>query len=154
MQKFDQSNFYGSKLRFDQDRSDPMPKEFYTEKDIEDLYRSGVSSLVVNDDVVVTDLGREKAMKLGFELVREHDQPPSAPIRPYITKDTSPTAAPPASHISAPQVTPKAAAPAPAVKPSMEKRVQEAVIARLGDSVDPKLLETIVKRVLKNVGGK
>jgi hypothetical protein len=131
-----------------------MPKVFYTEKDIEDLYRSGTTSLVVNDDVVVTDLGREKAMKLGFELVREHDQPPSAPVRPYITKDTSPTAAPPASHISTPQITPKAAAPAQIVKPSMEKRVQDAVKSRLGDGVDPKLLETIIRRVLKNVGGK
>jgi hypothetical protein len=132
-----------------------MPKVFYTEKDIEDLYHAGTTSLVVNDDVVVTDLGREKAMKLGFELVREHDQPPSAPVRPYITKDTSPTAAPPASHISTPQAAPKASStPASVVKPSMEKRVQEAVIARLGDSVDAKLLETIIKRVLKNVGGK
>ena len=132
-----------------------MPKVFYTEKDIEDLYHAGITSLVVNDDVVVTDLGREKALKLGFELVREHDQPPSAPVRPYITKDTSPTAAPPASHISKPQAVPKAAsAPSPVVAPSMEKRVQEAVSARLGDSVDPKLLETIIKRVLKNLGGK
>ena len=132
-----------------------MPKVFYTEKDIEDLYRAGITSLVVDDDVVVTDLGREKAMKLGFELVREHDQPPSAPVRPYITKEPSPTAAPPASHISKPQAAPKAVStPSPVVEPSMEKRVQEAVSARLGDSVDPKLLETIIKRVLKNLGGK
>lgn len=133
-----------------------MAKIFYTEKDIEDLYRAGTTSLVVNDDVVVTDLGRERAMKLGFELIREHDQPQSAPIRPYITKTTSPTAAPPASHISTPKIAPKAASPAPAAisKPSLERRVQEAVKARLGDSVDAKLLETIIKRVLKNVGGK
>jgi hypothetical protein len=131
-----------------------MPKIFYTEIDIEDLYRAGTTSLVVNDDVVVTDLGREKAMKLGFELVREHDQPPSAPVRPYITKDTSPTAAQPVSHISTPKMAPKAAAPTPVVKPSMEKRVQQAVKARLGDSVDAKLLETIIRRVMKNVGGK
>ncbi|MEN8241191.1 MAG: hypothetical protein ABFS17_04670 [Chloroflexota bacterium] len=131
-----------------------MPKTFYTEKDIEDLYRSGTTSLVVDDDVVVTDLGREKAMKLGFELVRAHDQPSSAPVRPYITKDTSPSAAPPASHISTPKMAARPAAPAAAVKPSMEKRVQTAVKSRLGDTVDPKLLETIIRRVLKNVGGK
>lgn len=131
-----------------------MPKIFYTEKDIEDLYRAGTTSLVVNDDVVVTDLGREKALKLGFELIREHDQPQSAPVRPYITEATSPTAAPPGTHISTPQVKAKSAAETPsASKPSMETRVQEAVLARLGDSVDPKLLETIVKRVLKSVGG-
>jgi len=63
-----------------------MPKIFYTERDIEDLYHSGVTTLVVNDDVVITDLGREKARKLGVELLKENDQPSSAPIRPYITE--------------------------------------------------------------------
>ena len=71
-----------------------MPKIFYTDRDIEDLYHSGVTTLVVNDDVVVTDIGREKARKLGVELLREHDQPSSAPIRPYITEKPSPSAAP------------------------------------------------------------
>ena len=132
-----------------------MTKIFYTEKDIEDLYHAGTTSIVVNDDVVVTDLGREKAMKLGVELVREYDQPSSAPVRPYITKAVSPSAAQPASDITPPQSTPKAAsAPVRHVKPSMEKRIQEAVTARLGNSVDAKLLETIIKRVMKNVGGK
>jgi hypothetical protein len=130
-----------------------MPKVFYTEKDIEDLYHAGTTSLVVNDDVVVTDLGRERAMKLGFELVRQYDQPQSAPVRPYITKDTSPTAAQPASHLPAAPTAPKASAPAPVSKPSLEKRVTEAVKAKVGDGIDPRLLETIVKRVLKNVGG-
>ena len=78
-----------------------MPKTFYTERDIEDLYNSGVKSLVVDDTVVVTDLGREKAMKLGFELIREFDQPQDAPIRPYITEKRSPSAAPVAAeHIA------------------------------------------------------
>lgn len=131
-----------------------MPKTFYTEKDIEDLYRSGTTSLVVDDTVVVTDLGREKALKLSFELIRAHDQPSSGPVRPYITKNTSPSAAPPAAHIASPTPAQKAtAAPAPVVKASMEKRVQQAVQSRLGDSVDPRLLETIIRRVMKNIGG-
>ena len=53
-----------------------MPKIFYTERDIEDLYRSGVATLVVNDDVVVTDLAREKARKLGavsYTHLRAHE---------------------------------------------------------------------------------
>ena len=117
-----------------------MPKTFYTERDIEDLFARGVTSLVVSDDIVVTDLAREKAMKMGFELVREHDQPQDAPVRPYITKQTSPSAA---------NATP-AAQPA-ATKKDLEERVQNAVMAKLGDSVDPKLLQTIVRRVLQNV---
>jgi len=120
-----------------------MPKVFYTERDIEDLYNSGVATLVVNDDVVVTDLAREKARKLGLELLKEHDQPSSAPVRPYITKNVSPSAAPPL-----PQT--------PALEPTqtaLEDRVYQAVQTQVGDTVDPDLLRTIIQRVLKNVGG-
>lgn len=133
-----------------------MPKMFYTEKDIEDLYSSGVTSLVVNDDVVVTDLGREKAMKLGFDLVREWDQPPSAPIRPYITDKSSPAAAPPAKAIPMQKIQPpqKMAAQKKESKPDLEAKVFEAVKAKLGDSVDPTLLQTIIRRVVKNIGSK
>lgn len=123
-----------------------MPKTFYTERDIEDLNARGITSLVVTDEVVVTDLGRERAMKLGMELVREKakDAPPSAPVRPYIAKQTSPSAA-----------AKPASTPSPAEsKGEIEQRVVSAVKARLGDSVDAKLLETIVKRVIDSVGTK
>lgn len=120
-----------------------MPKVFYTERDIEDLYHSGVYTLVVNDDVVVTDLAREKARKLGVELLKEYDQPSSAPIRPYITKGTSPSAAPPMPET-------------PVAKPAkmdLEERVFQSVQAQVGDNLDSNLLKTIIQRVLKNVGG-
>ena len=32
--------------------------------------------------------------------------------------------------------------------------VRAAVVARLGDSMDPKLLDTIIQRVIQNVGAK
>jgi hypothetical protein len=120
-----------------------MPKIFYTERDLEDLFQSGVTTLVVNDDVVITDLAREKARKLGVELLKEHDQPSSAPIRPYITKNVSPSAAPPL---------PQAPEPAPS-KVDLEDRVFQAVQTRVGDTVDPSLLKTIIQRVLQNLGG-
>jgi hypothetical protein len=119
-----------------------MPKTFYTERDIEDLVARGVTSLVVNDDIVVTDLAREKAMKMGFELIREHDQPDSAPIRPYIAKTVAKKST--STMSSSYQVS----------KSDLEAKVLEGVKARVGDSVDSKLLETIVKRVLQSVGGK
>ena len=121
-----------------------MPKIFYTERDIEDLYHSGVTTLVVNDDVVVTDLGREKARKLGVELLKENDQPSSAPIRPYITEKKSPSAAPslPPVHVSPPPT-----------QAALEDRVLQAVKSQIGDSVDSSLLKTIIQRVLKSVGG-
>ena len=68
-----------------------MPKTFYTERDIEDMVRSGVTSLIVDEDVALTDLAYEKARKLGMELLRENDQPPAAPVRPYIANQASPS---------------------------------------------------------------
>ena len=41
-----------------------MAKTFYTELDIELLFKQGVTSLVVNEDVVLTELAREKAERL------------------------------------------------------------------------------------------
>jgi hypothetical protein len=122
-----------------------MPKIFYTERDIEDLFHSGVTTLVVNDDVVVTDLGREKARKLGVELLRENDQPSSAPIRPYITEKKSPSAAPPLPQIPTQPATPRE---------TLEERVLTSVKDQVGDTVDEGLLKTIINRVLKGVGGR
>ncbi len=49
-----------------------MAKTFYTERDIEDMANRGVTSLGINDDVVLTDLAREMAFKRGVRLVREN----------------------------------------------------------------------------------
>ncbi|HEX9013023.1 MAG TPA: hypothetical protein VF813_05885 [Anaerolineaceae bacterium] len=115
-----------------------MAKTFYTERDIEDLARQGVHSLVVNDSVVLTELAVEKAGRLGVSLVREHDTPPSAPVRPYLSTGVAPV-------VARPQ------APAQS-KDDLRRRVHDAVIARLGGEVDPALLETIIRRVLDNLG--
>lgn len=117
-----------------------MAKVFYTERDIEDLARQGVKSLLVNDDVVVTDLARERARRLGVALLSERDsRPASAPARPYISEIPSPAAS----------------APSPTRSDSgsdLESRVFIAVKGKLGDQVDEALLRTIVKRVLKSLG--
>lgn len=126
-----------------------MPKTFYTEYDIEDLAKRGVISLVVDDDVVLTDLARDKAMRLGIELLRE--QPSSAPERPYISKMTSPSATQPFID-QPPQQTPPGSSQS--TGDDLYKRVYDGVIARLGDSVDPKLLETIIRRVLQTLTSK
>jgi len=47
-----------------------MAKIFYTERDIEDFHARGVTTLDVHDDVVLTDLARERALKLGVKLIR------------------------------------------------------------------------------------
>jgi hypothetical protein len=129
-----------------------MPKTFYTERDIEDLAKRGVISLVEDDDVVLTDLARDKAMRLGIEIIHEFDQPPSAPERPYITKLTSPSSTSPGKG-SPPKTSSSAQTPgAGSSGEDLYQSVRAEVIVRLGDAVDPQLLDTIIRRVLQNVG--
>ena len=47
-----------------------MAKIFYTERDIEDLYARGVTSIEVHDNVVLTDLARERMFKLNMQVKR------------------------------------------------------------------------------------
>ena len=131
-----------------------MPKTFYTERDIEDLAKRGVLSLVEDDDVVLTDIARDKAIRLGIEILRDHDKPPSAPERPYITKIVSPSASSPGQAIynqASPTIAPPISSRA-VCNYDLHKQVHAAVVARLGDSVDQKLLDTIIGRVLQNIG--
>ena len=145
-----------------------MPKEFYTEKDIEDLVKRGIFSLEVNDNVVLTDLAYEKANKLGIRLVHDRpDNPPSAPVRPYIAEKRSgltlqPTAQPfgePAAYhspstLASPPTASGVVSPPQADGVDLHQRIHDAVIARLGNQVDAKLLDVIITRVLQTTGVK
>jgi hypothetical protein len=93
-----------------------MPKTFYTERDIIDLAGRGVTSLEVNDDVVLTDLARDEALKRGVRLVRSSTLPAEDPEQAELVH-----------------------------------RVKAAVIARLGDQVDAKVLDAVVTRVIKGL---
>ena len=90
-----------------------MPKTFYTERDIIDLAGRGVTTLEVNDDVVLTDLARDEALKRGIRLTR------SGPVHPEGNGNAE-----------------------------LVHRVKAAVIARLGDQVDAKLLDAVVTKVV------
>ncbi|HAJ34335.1 MAG TPA: hypothetical protein DCL15_01400 [Chloroflexi bacterium] len=58
-----------------------MAKTFYTERDIEDLHARGITSIDIHDDVVLTDLARERALKLGMRLerIKPNAHPADAP---------------------------------------------------------------------------
>ncbi len=125
-----------------------MPKEFYTERDIEDLFKRGLMSLEVNDDVVLTELAYEKANRLGLKLMRTSpDNPPAAPVRPYISKQPAP---PGMASTSPLPPSPSAAT----IEDDLQGRIRSAVIARMGGQVDPALLDVIIQRVLKSTGVK
>jgi hypothetical protein len=95
-----------------------MPKTFYTERDIIDLADRGVTSLEVNDDVVLTDQARDLALKRGVRLIR-------ARLRAGHAEDGG--------------------------NAELVHRVKAAVIARLGDQVDAKLLDAVVTKVVNGL---
>ena len=113
-----------------------MSKEFFTERDIEDLVKRGTTSLELNDNIVLTELAFEKAQQLGLMLVTTHKTPPTAPIRPYLSS-AAPAGEPQAAF------TPKSE--------DLRKRVRDAVMAKLGTQVDPALLDAIINRVLDSL---
>ncbi len=122
-----------------------MPKEFYTERDIEDMFKRGVMSLNMSENVVLTELAYEKANRLGLQLLRSQpDNPPSAPVRPYLSQKNMVTTVP-AVVASVPNET---------KEKDVQSRVREAVLARMGTQVDPELLDVIIQRVLKSTGVK
>ena len=128
-----------------------MPKEFYTERDIEDLFHRGIRSLHITENVVLTELAYEKAKRLDFQLITDRvDHPPAAPVRPYIAEQQTSR---PASTIGpatpVPEAQPK---PAQSNPSDVEAKIRSAVIARLGNQVDAKLLDGIIHRVVKSVG--
>lgn len=120
-----------------------MPKVFYTEIDIEDMVKRGALSLEINDNVVLTDLAYEKANRLGLKLVRNKpENPPAAPVRPYVTQQTAQK-----------DSLPGAPAPSP-TSGDLAQRIRSAVQARMGNQLDPALLEAIIQRVLASTGVK
>ncbi len=143
-----------------------MPKDFITERDIEDMVKRGILSLEINDQVVLTDLAYEKANRLGMRLVRDKpDNPPAAPVRPYIAQQHQskpsaaaaipaaiPAAVPAMTAPPVPFVRSQPVQPAQADGEALQQRVRNAVIARLGTQVDTNLVDVIIKRVLQNTG--
>jgi hypothetical protein len=89
----------------------------------------------LDDSVVLTDLAFEKAQSLGIRLEKGQGKPPSAPVRPYVAGEGQPKVS-------------------PAGKEDLHQRVREAVVRRLGNELDANLLDSIIRRVLENVGAK
>jgi len=120
-------------------------KTFYTERDIEALHAQGVTAISIDDDVVLTDLAREKAIVLGVQLrqAKEESNPPQ--------KQTSAAAA-----ASAPASPAKTASVSARADSDLASQVKSAVVARLGTTEHNGLLDQIIPQVLArlNVPGR
>lgn len=140
-----------------------MPKQFVTELDIEEMVKRGITSLDLTDDLVLTELAYEMAKKLGVQLVKGETTPPGVPLRPYISQMPKTPAAKPAEGQPAAAAAPAAGLGAPcalcAGKPSIQPdelkaRIHKVAIAKMGDQMDAALIDTIIDRVLDNIGFK
>jgi hypothetical protein len=116
-----------------------MAKEFYTERDIEDMVKRGTLSLEVTDNVILTELAFEKAQRLSMQLIHAQPlQPPAAPVRPYLSQTMT--------QVSQSQIPPAV------TEPSITEKIRSAVNAKLGTQIDPTLLDAIIQRVLNSTG--
>ena len=110
-----------------------MAKIFYTERDIDDLKSRGVDSIDVTDNVVMTDLALERAMKHGIRINRRELSSPQATYSPSVN-----------IYAAYPRETPRASAS----EAELKQRIKSAVLARLNGQVDERLLDAIITRVL------
>jgi hypothetical protein len=117
-------------------------KTFYTERDISDMHANGVTEIEIDDDVVLTELAREKAIALGLKMklvAQRSGQPSSLPRLAVAPQMLLPPAV----------VGPASPLPPPPLAPTdLAAQIKSAVIARLGTTVHNDLLDQVIPQVL------
>jgi hypothetical protein len=110
-----------------------MAKIFYTERDIDDMKARGIGSIDVTDNVVMTDLAVERAMKYGMKIIRRELSSPQASYSPSVNM-----------YAAYPREAPRENAS----DAELKQKIKSAVLARLNGQVDERLLEAVIARVL------
>lgn len=124
-----------------------MARTFYTERDIEDMAKRGVTEIQVDDSVYITDVAREMMDKLGIKRKVTGSAPASSSVlkSPDVAnlhaQAAPPTTAPDGASASQVPLT-------DAEKQQVIDRVKSGVIARLGPGVDSAVVDQIVRRVV------
>ena len=107
-----------------------MAKIFYTERDIDEMKARGLTSVDVTDNVIITDLALERAMKYDMKINRIEQSSPHATFSSSVNL----VAAYP-REMSAPDI-------------ELKQKIKAAVLARLDGQVDAALLDAVITRVL------
>ena len=107
-----------------------MPKTFITERDIDDMKTQGVTSFDVTDNIVLTDLAVERAMRHGIKLKRAEI---SAPPKATYSQSVNLVAAFPRATVSDAEII---------------QKVKAMVLAKLDGQVDAALLDAVIARVV------
>ncbi|MEP7134263.1 MAG: hypothetical protein ABI904_04970 [Chloroflexota bacterium] len=108
-----------------------MPKIFYTERDIDDMKARGVTSLDITDNVVITDLALERAMRYDMKINRADK-----------------VSAPKATFSSSVNLVAAYPREAPVVDVDLKQKIKTLVLAKLDGQVDASLLDAVITRVL------
>ncbi|MCB2147626.1 MAG: hypothetical protein KQI81_14210 [Deltaproteobacteria bacterium] len=135
-------------------------KQFYTVRDIEDMHAAGVAEIEIHDDVVLTDVAREKAIALGMHLIpleQANNGRPGTPMPRMAvaarTKNKPAADGPLQKIIAAPSPSPSLSRPdnggAPAA--DMVMKIKSAVVARLGTDKYNDLLDKIIPQVMSQL---
>lgn len=110
-----------------------MPKIFYTERDIDEMKARGITSIDVTDNVVLTDLALERAMRYEMKINRVERSAPKASYSPSVN-----------TYAAYPRETARQSAS----EAELKQRIRSAVLARLDGQVDAALLDAVITRVL------
>jgi len=110
-----------------------MAKIFYTERDIDELKARGIDTIEVNDNVVMTDLAVERAMKHGIKINRREQSSPQATYSPSVNTYAAYSRETPRESVS---------------DVELKQRIKSEVLARLNGQVDEGLLDAVITRVL------
>lgn len=110
-----------------------MAKTFYTERDIDDLHARGAHSIDVNDNIVLTDLAVERAMKYGIKINRRELSSPQASYSPSVNTYAA---------------YPREASRESTSDADLKQKIKSAVLARLNGQVDERLLDAVITRVI------
>lgn len=134
-------------------------KQFFTVRDIEDMHAAGVVEIEIHDDVVLTDVAREKAIALGMHLnpvEQANDGRPGTPMPRMAvaarTKNTPAAGGPLPKIIAGPSASPSLPRPNNGAAPTdMVMKVKAAVVARLGTDKYNDLLDKIIPQVMSQL---
>ncbi len=110
-----------------------MPKIFYTERDIDEMKARGVTSIDVTDNVVMTDLALERAMRYEMKINRAEHSAPKATYSPSVNLTASTV------HATVTRSNDNA---------ELRQKIRSAVLAKLDGQVDGALLDAVISRVL------
>jgi len=112
-----------------------MPKIFYTERDIDDMKARGVTALDITDNVVITDLALERAMRYEFKITRaDSASAPKATFSPSVNLVAS------SVHQQA-----------KASDAELKAKIKSMVLAKLDGQVDAALLDAVITKVLSGM---